>query len=131
MKDQPTCFLIDDDLDDQEIFSLALTQVHPSVLCVYANDGLHGIERLNREPDLIPRAIFIDMNMPRMNGIECLKEIKKIARLQQVPVYMYSTAADTAIIDECKRLGATDFIRKSAGMTELENTLSAILQNNK
>jgi len=125
------CFLIDDDLDDQEIFFLAWRQVSPSMECVYANDGIYGLEKLKKEPYLIPGLIFIDINMPRMNGVECLKEIKKIGRLQHVPVYMYSTAADTVIINECKRLGATDVIKKSPGMSELENTLSAILSNHK
>jgi CheY-like chemotaxis protein len=125
------CFLIDDDLDDQEIFFLAWRQVNPSMECVYANDGIYGLEKLKKEPYLIPGLIFIDINMPRMNGMECLIEIKKIGRLRHVPVYMYSTAADTAIINECKRLGATDVIKKSPGMSELENTLSAILSNHK
>jgi CheY-like chemotaxis protein len=125
------CFLIDDDLDDQEIFFLAWRQVNPSMECVYANDGIYGLEKLKKEPYLIPGLIFIDINMPRMNGMECLIEIKKIGRLRHVPVYMYSTAADTVIINECKRLGATDVIKKSPGMSELENTLSAILSNHK
>jgi CheY-like chemotaxis protein len=124
----PVCFLIDDDLDDQEIFFFALQQVNPDVKCVYANDGIYGLKKLKEEP-FNPGLIFIDVNMPRMNGIECLKEIKKIGRLRDVPIYMYSTAADMAIINECKKLGATDFIKKSPAMSELENILSAILSN--
>jgi CheY-like chemotaxis protein len=131
MTPTPVCFLIDDDLDDQEIFSLALQQVNPFMECIYANDGIYGLKKLKEEPYLKPGFIFIDINMPRMNGIECLKEIKKIGRLRDIPVYMYSTAADMAIINECKKLGATDFIKKSPAMSDLENTLSAILSNQK
>jgi CheY-like chemotaxis protein len=131
MKDPRTCFLIDDDEDDQEIFSLALVNVSPSTRCVYANDGIYGLEKLKQDPHFTPGLIFIDINMPRMNGLECLKEIKKIDRLQNVPVYMFSTAADTSVINECKRLGATDFIRKSAAMSDLENALNFILTRSK
>jgi CheY-like chemotaxis protein len=129
MQSTLTCFLIDDDLDDQEIFFLAWRQVNPSMECIYANDGIYGLEKLKNEPYLNPELIFIDINMPRMNGMECLKEIKKIGRLRHVPVYMYSTAADIAIINECKQLGATGVIKKSPAMSELENTLSVILSN--
>jgi len=131
MEPTPVCLMIDDDLDDQEIFSLALVNISPFIRCIYANDGIFALEKLNQKPYLIPGLIFMDMNMPRMNGMECLKEIKKINRLWHVPVYMYSTAADMAIINECKHLGATDVIKKSPAMSDLENTLSTILSNHK
>jgi CheY-like chemotaxis protein len=130
MKPPPVCFLIDDDLDDQEIFLLAWKQIDPSIECVYANDGIYGLEKLHKE-SLTPNLIFIDINMPRMSGIDVLKEIKKITRLQKVPVYMYSTAADPAIIMECKRLGAEDFIKKAPTMSELEHALANILSSYK
>jgi CheY-like chemotaxis protein len=131
MASTPLCFLIDDDPDDQEIFFLAWQHVDPAVKCVYANDGIYGLEKLRKEPPLQPELIFIDLNMPRMNGVECLKEIKKLNHLRNVPVYMYSTAADPAVISECKFLGAKDFIKKSPAITDLENTFFAILTNHK
>lgn len=126
-----SCLLVDDDTDDQEIFGLALHQVDPSVKCVFANDGTRALELFDGDQSYIPEIIFIDMNMPRMNGLECLKEIRKIKRLNKIPIYMYSTAGDIGIMEKCKLHGATDFMVKSASMAELEKTLSRIISPNK
>jgi CheY-like chemotaxis protein len=121
------CLLVDDDTDDQEIFGLALLQVDPSIECAFANDGTYALKILELDHSYIPEVIFIDINMPRMNGIECLKELKKIKRLNKIPIYMYSTSGDSTIIERCKLHGATDFMVKSASITELEQSLSRIL----
>jgi CheY-like chemotaxis protein len=122
-----TCLLIDDDSDDYEIFCIALGQVAPSVMCVYEEDGIHALQKLNTDPSFHPHLIFIDINMPRMNGLQCLSELKKIERLQNVPVYMYSTSANKSIAEKCRQLGATDYMVKSASMGEIEATLALIL----
>jgi CheY-like chemotaxis protein len=122
-----TCLLIDDDSDDYEIFCIALGQVAPSVVCVYAEDGICALQKLNTDHSFHPHLIFIDINMPRMNGIQCLSEIKKIERLQNVPVYMYSTSANRSIAEKCRQLGAADYMVKSASIGEIEATLARIL----
>lgn len=119
------CFLVDDDLDDQEIFCMALNGLDGSINCIFANDGVHALEKLNnltRMPDFI----FIDMNMPRMNGLQCLEEIRKIDRFNQIPVYMYSTAADPKAINASKQLGANDFIVKPTNISDLTRTLASL-----
>ncbi|MEO5906507.1 MAG: response regulator, partial [Saprospiraceae bacterium] len=60
MHNIPTVFLIDDDSDDQEIFSLALEKANKQVQCVFADDGIHALEKLEAETDFIPDFIFID-----------------------------------------------------------------------
>lgn len=122
-----TCLLIDDDIDDQEIFSHALKHLNVDVDFVTANDGVHAIEKIKSDPDLQPYFIFIDVNMPRMNGIECLVEIKKISHVKNVPVYLYSTYADPKAQKEGKKLGAIDFLVKAGSMKELEQTLAKII----
>jgi iron complex outermembrane recepter protein len=128
MKHTPTVFLIDDDTDDQEIFSLAMEQADKSVHCVFANDGIHALEKIKTEEGFVPDFIFIDMNMPRMNGLQCLKEIKKIARLQNTPVFMYSTSADPSILEENKKLGAVGFILKPSDINDLAKILIRIVK---
>src|ERR1700712_5338707 len=86
-----TCLLIDDDAEDQEIFSHALAHLNLNVDCVTASDGIHAIDKIKSDPNFNPYFIFIDVNMPKMNGIECLVEIKKISRFKNIPVYLYST----------------------------------------
>lgn len=124
-----TCLLIDDDPDDQEIFSLALKELDPSVICEFANNGIEGIEKLQNTPPFNPDYIFIDMNMPRMNGVECLSEIKKITRVKKIPVFLYSTSADPKMVSESKLLGAADFIVKPVGINELVQILKQCFKN--
>lgn len=123
------CFLIDDDTDDQEIFGQALDSIEKPVECSFANDGVQALEKLNDDKSFIPDFIFIDMNMPRMNGIQCLEAIKKIDRLKEVILYMYSTAADPRTIAETQRLGAVEFIVKPSNFKELTQKLSQIFNH--
>ncbi|MBA4853005.1 response regulator [Emticicia sp. BO119] len=106
-----TVFLIDDDIDDQEIFSFILSDAYPQAECVFADDGLYAIQQL-QNVSFNPHIIFIDINMPRLNGLEILKEIKKVKRLSDTPVFMYSTSNEKAIVEASKKLGATGFIKK-------------------
>jgi len=128
MNSNTTVFLIEDDFDDQEIFSIALEKADQSAKCVFANDGIQALEKINKDATLTPDFIFIDINMPRMNGQQCLSEIKKIERLKNVPVFMFSTAADPEGIEDNKNLGAADFIVKPSSIKELTEILSGILR---
>ena len=121
--------LIDDDLDDQEIFCLAAQDVDASIECVCESDSLDAIEKLKTDLSFIPDCIFIDMNMPRMNGRQCLIEIKKIERLRDVPVFMCSTSSDPKVIAETKNLGATDFIVKPSTLSEFAKMLAKVFQS--
>jgi CheY-like chemotaxis protein len=121
------CFLVDDDADDQVFFSIAWKKVDQSVLCQFADDGISALKRINNNFSFIPDVIFIDINMPIMNGIRLLKEIKKIERLRHVPVYMYSTASEQRIVDECIQLGATGFLQKQADIKDLLASFRTIL----
>ena len=125
-----TCFLIDDDLDDQEIFLMALQQLDKSIRCGFANDGAKAIEQLGEDKADIPHCIFIDMNMPRMNGIECLEELKKMDHLRDVPACMFSTSADPSLVARTRELGAVDFIVKPADISVLSDMLDQFFKLN-
>jgi len=124
------CFLIDDDLDDQEIFFMALQQFDSSIRCDFANDGAKAIEQLRADEVNAPHCIFIDMNMPRMDGIECLEQIKKMGHLKDVPVCMFSTSADPTLVGKTNALGAVDFIVKPADITALSEMLGQFFKIN-
>jgi CheY-like chemotaxis protein len=124
------CFLIDDDLDDQEIFCMALQQFDDHIECEFANDGAKAIEQLRAGEGKIPDCIFIDMNMPRMNGIECLEQIKKIDYLKDIPVCMFSTSADPTLVARAKALGAIDFLVKPADITVLSEMIGQFFKLN-
>lgn len=120
MNNARTIFLIDDDEDDRWLFTEALTRTVPFVKCSTASDGREAIEKLHKflkPPDLI----FLDLNMPGMDGKKILTELKHDIKLSSIPVIVYSTSNYHKDIEEAKRLGASDFIIKPSDYTELCN----------
>jgi CheY-like chemotaxis protein len=128
MKTKKTCFLIDDDIDDQAIFALALDEVEMPVRFVVANNGIEALEKLRTNESFVPDFIFLDLNMPRMHGRECLAEIKKIDRLEDVPVIIYSTSSDPRDVVETKQLGAAEYIVKPSSVSTLSELLKGIFK---
>jgi len=128
MQSQRQCFLIDNDEDDREIFGLALREIDQNINCIAALNGIHALELLAKDPALAPAVVFIDMNMPMMNGTQCLQAIRKMDRFQQTPVYMLSTSSDPFIMEEARRLGANDFLVKPSSFTDWITLLSAVFQ---
>ena len=124
------CFLIDDDLDDQEIFLMAVQQFDASIRCDFASDCAKALDQLKDNEVDVPDCIFIDMNMPRMNGIECLEQIKNMDHLKDVPACMFSTSADPTLVAKTKELGAVDFIVKPADITALSEMLGQFFKVN-
>lgn len=124
-----TCLLIDDDAEDQEIFAHALAHLDLDIDCVTASDGIRAIEKIKSDPEFNPYFIFIDVNMPRMNGIDCLVEIKKISRVKDTHVYLYSTYVDPKTAHRAKDEGAIDVLVKANSMGELKQMLSGVVKN--
>ncbi|HEX6915349.1 MAG TPA: response regulator, partial [Chitinophagaceae bacterium] len=97
--------LVDDDQDDQFVFAECLSGISKEIILQTANDGIDALEKLKaaeHKPDLI----FIDLNMPRMNGKALLRELKSTATLSQVPVIVYSTSSSPEDLRDTKSLGA-------------------------
>ena len=92
-----------------------------------AGDGEEMIRKIN--PKNKPHIILLDISMPKMNGIECLKNIKGLAHLNHCKIFMYSTTSEASVLEKSKKLGATDFIVKPASPAVLKETLSGILNN--
>ena len=122
------CLLIDDDTDDHEIFKLALETVDKSIFCVCIDQSINAIKRLKTDESFVPAIIFVDINMPVMNGMECLAEIKKIEHLKNVPVIFYSTFADPDKLSEMKKLGAVEYFEKPSDIDVLVDKLSSIFK---
>ena len=120
--------LIDDDGDDRMFFEMAVDDLEFPVQCHFAHDGIQGIAMLNNT-DFQPDFIFIDMNMPKMNGLECLQEIRKMERLNHVPVYLYSTSNDKIIAAKCIEYGGCGFIKKENSLDALTKRLQETFEN--
>lgn len=116
--------LADDDADDRELFEEALSDIHPNAVLTTAQDGeeLMFILRNYHKPDLL----FLDLNMPRKNGKECLVEIGRSQELKNIPIIIYSTSVNPVDIDETFSLGAKLFFRKPNSYEELKRTVAEI-----
>lgn len=106
-----TCFLIDDDADDQEIFLRVLESVAPAVECHTASNGQEAIDKL-RNRQVKPDVIFLDLNMPLMNGKQFLQACQGMGSCKEIPVIILSTSSDQQTIRETRELGASDYITK-------------------
>ena len=105
------CLLVEDDPDDQEFFISTLNIVSATTECYTAKHGKEALSILMNE-DLQPDYIFTDLNMPLMNGFELIQELKRIPKLSQIPVIMFSSDYSGEQIQRAKAIGATAFYSK-------------------
>src|SRR5687767_11664148 len=118
--------LADDDQDDRFFFKKALEAIPASTHLTTVENGEKLMTYLSENSGKLPDVIFLDLNMPRKNGSECLSEIRQDPKLKQVPVVIYSTSLDDAIADELFEKGAHYYIRK-CDLTELIKLLQYVL----
>ena len=114
--------LIDDDEDDRDFFVLAIQDFSPYLQCSYFNDAEKALHALIAGA-LKPEIIFLDLNMPMMTGMQCLTELKKIQRINLIPVIIYSTSSDPRFMHESIKNGAHSYIIKPASIPELTEVL--------
>jgi CheY-like chemotaxis protein len=120
-------FLIaDDDDDDRQLFCEALENVDPQVECYCACDGedVFRVLKNQRQPDVI----FLDINMPVMDGWQCLQLLRKDDRYKNTLIFIYSTSNLVFDMNKALELGATAFITKPSSFKKIESTLRNILE---
>ena len=127
MKAKKTFFIVDDDIDDQDLFIEAVSEVDNSIECVSASDCEEALDLLKNKKIGMPDMIFLDLNMPRLNGKQCLVELKKEAHLAHIPVIIYSTSSEKRDIEETSRLGAAHFLTKPNKFEELCKAISYVV----
>ena len=124
-----TCLLIDDDAEEAEIFHYALEELNRPVKCITARSGTEAITILGNK-QLTIDCVFLDMNMPRMNGFETLRQLRKLPALKDVPIVLYSSS----FLDEQKNvlrtLGASGFLIKTGSVFDLQSRLFRIFAEN-
>lgn len=125
-----TVLLADDDQDDQFLFRHAIERLGVPIMLVTANNGLDVIEYLQCPTNPIPHMIFLDINMPVLNGFECLSKIRDIQKCCQLPVAIYSTSSEKKDFEEAFRRGANTCITKPCGISDLKDVLRNILVKN-
>lgn len=127
MKKTSLIFLVDDDPDDLMLFNDAINEIDGSIQVITATNGVDALAKLKAGIDPQPDYIFVDLNMPLMNGIQCLQEIKKLPAIAHIPVIIYSTSSYERDIQQTINNGAFQYMVKPFSFQELCNQLRKTL----
>ncbi len=134
-KNQLNILLADDDKDDRFFFSMALEGFSIPTLLDTVVDGEKLMTYLSENLLRLPDVIFLDLNMPRKNGFECLLEIKLNPKLNQLPVIIFSTSYEQEVVNLLYKNGAKYFIRKPSEYLQfkkiVQQTITLISLGNK
>jgi len=119
--------LADDDTDDCYFLKEALIEFPLPTRLATVHDGEQLMEQLTKETNELPHVLFLDLNMPRKNGFECLVEIKLHEKLKDIPVIIYSTSFHYKIAEMLYEKGAAYYISKPAEISELKKSVQQII----
>ena len=122
--------LADDDEDDRLFFKDAIEEVKVKTVVRIVEDGVQLMDYLNKPEISLPNVVFLDLNMPRKNGMECLKEIRSNHKLKDLSVVIYSTSASEEDIEATFVRGANVYIKKPNDFDELKRVLGQVLSLN-
>ena len=125
MKKPYRVLLVDDDEDDQLYFRDAINEVNPEMQFDIANNGKEALDQIEIPPP--PDLIFLDLNMPIMNGYEFLKLVKDSSKFKNIPVVIVTTSKSKQDIEMSQKLGASLFFTKPSNFSLLVNKLKDVL----
>jgi CheY-like chemotaxis protein len=124
---QLNIMLADDDEDDRLFFREAFEEVKIKTNITTFNNGVQLMDYLNDSTHPLPDIIFLDLNMPRKSGLECLQEIRNDERLRQLSVAIYSTSSSEKDIEDTFIQGANVYIKKPSDFGKLKKILSDVV----
>ncbi len=126
--EQKIILLADDDRDDREMFCEALFTIDTEIVCNSLINGQLLLEELDKLAEN-PGLIFLDLNMPVINGLECLRLLKADARYRDIPVVIISTSSHILEIETSLKLGALCYFVKPNSFDELISLLKVLTAN--
>ena len=125
-----TILMADDDEDDRLFFTDAFDELKITTNVKTFNDGVYLMDYLNNEESIFPNVLFLDLNMPRKSGLECLKEIKQTDKFKDMAIAIYSTSASEEDIEKTFVMGANIYIKKPSDFKTLKKVLSEVVTIN-
>jgi len=119
--------LADDDADDRIFFKEALEELPRETELTTVKDGVDLMQLLTENGESLPHVLYLDLNMPRKTGFECLAEIKQNEKLKELPVIIFSTSFNPEVVKNLQEQGATYYIRKPSDFSDLKKIISLSL----
>ncbi|MDD7886621.1 response regulator [Flavivirga sp. 57AJ16] len=129
-KDFIHIILADDDEDDRMFFTDAFDELKIGTKVKTFNDGIYLMDYLNSNNCELPHVLFLDLNMPRKSGLECLYEIKANPKFNDIAIAIYSTSASEEDIEKTFVQGANIYIKKPSSFKVLKKVLSEVVTTN-
>ncbi|WNM18361.1 response regulator [Flavobacterium capsici] len=125
-----TIALADDDEDDRLFFTDAFEELKINTNVTTCNDGVELMEYLLNPDTILPNILFLDLNMPRKNGFECLLDIRKEKKFNDIAIAIYSTSSSEEDIENTFVHGANIYIKKPSDFNTLKKVLSEVVTLN-
>lgn len=122
--------LADDDIDDRLLFKKAMHNLKLDTELSLFQDGQELMEYLRSPDEKLPQVIFLDLNMPVKNGMECLKEIRADRTFDYISIAIYSTSSSENDIEETFIQGANVYINKPNSFKKLKQAIEKVVQLN-
>jgi CheY-like chemotaxis protein len=124
MNNEPLQILLaDDDEEDRLLFTEAFSELQFKTIVQTVNNGIELMEKLHLKDIHLPHLLFLDLNMPGKNGIDCLKEIRSDKKLQDISIAIYSTSDNESDMEETFIKGANVYIIKPNSFKLLKQVL--------
>ena len=122
--------LVDDDQDDCMLFEDAMNDIGMLSQLKVANDGEKLFQILSSQSPCFPDLIFLDLNMPKMNGYECISKLRNSALIKCIPIVVFSTTNQVEMIDWVYYNGANLFVNKPNSYFKLKETIRNVVNIN-
>lgn len=129
MRDEVTIFYTDDDQDDLEFFREIVDIIDSKFIVVTQNSATELLHALENPPPT-PFIVFLDINMPGINGLEILKKVRDLEKYRELPIVIFSTSNDEMTIEKSRSLGASYYLPKSGVFDKLRKSIQHTLSIN-
>ncbi|MHA2425696.1 MAG: response regulator [Candidatus Thorarchaeota archaeon] len=131
--DKGSILLVEDNEDDIVLTQRALKKANILNEVVVVRDGIQALNYLRCEGDYAERkekgspvVILLDLSMPRMGGLECLKEIREDSKLKVLPVVVLTSSSEDRDICESYQLGANSYIQKPVDFDQFVQAIQTL-----
>jgi len=128
MKDKNLLIMIDDDTDDHEIFNMALGEIEKPLKCLFFPDCEHAIAHFHDPNVDTPGLVFVDLNLPRIDGKECLLDLQKISKFDHPRMVIYSGSVPSHFKQDLEEIGVDKFLEKSGLISVLVEQIKELLE---
>jgi response regulator RpfG family c-di-GMP phosphodiesterase len=120
--------LIDDDMDDQEIFKMALDDINQPLKCIFFRDCESAVAHFSQQSVATPGYVFVDINLPRTSGDECLQQLQNLKAFDDPCIIIYSTSIPNEWKPRLKNIGVDMFVEKTGSLPLLVDQIQHLMQ---